>query len=560
MGWKIGIDLGTTNSVVAFTENGKQRCVKVEENAYSDAIFPSCVGVTPTGEIVIGARARAAATHAREFKRGIGKGTVHALGDKALSSIELSTLVLRSIREGFEKKVGPVEGAVITVPANYTDAQRREVREAGALAGIDVLRIINEPSAAAIAYSLSDRPPHGKTVVVDWGGGTLDVSIVDLDSDVLDILANDGDAECGGKDVDAALVKWLVEKHAADLAPVVLQKGVVSELELEAERLKIELSGRDIVEDTIKIKAAKLFLDVKVTREEFEKLAQPWVDRVMAAVMRTLAKVPQGALGPADIDDIILVGGSCRLPLLRRAVKKAFGREGRCDLNPMEVVALGAAYQAENSKSTGRVVVLHSLVHSLGIKCRGIDASGIRRTNLFSPILATGTKIPARETKEYFTTDDDQTEVEIAVYEGDGETISGLKLWDKKNFRGLPTGKAGSFPIEITFHYDIEQILTVGVAIPGTEFRESWVPSHQKHLNDAREGSRRAIDDLLGDSMSPFKKFVEVVEAALPPEGGVLSRMHLAALKQKIAEKDVEAAERAQADLVNALSFDGIRY
>ena len=558
---RIGIDLGTTNSVVAYTEMGRERAVKVEDNEHLSAIHPSCVAWSTKDGLLVGQRARREySSVVREFKRDIGTEKTYELGGNRYSPVELSSFVLKSIKDGFERRVGEVEGAVITVPANFTDRKRAETKEAGQLAGLDVLRIINEPSAAAIAYARSSRPPRENTVIIDWGGGTLDVSLIDCLGDVLDIKSNDGDERCGGADVDAAIVQMMLSRHAKELGGSAELPSVRWELLEWAEKIKIHLSNQSVWEEPVNLKSARTFIDPRITREDLNRLLAPLIDRVMNAVDRCLAKSPEGAVDPRSINEILLVGGSCKIPALRRRVTEKFGRDGRADIDPMEVVALGAAYQAEHASRTGSLVTLHSLTHALGTSCLGQDSRGVTRPNLFSPILEAGMKLPATATKTYYTVHDNQTAVNVDVYEAlvPGETVDGMTPWgEATTIDSIPPGPGGSVSIELTFNYSLEQELSVGVSIPAHGIKRVWKAQHRSELEGRRSESQRKVNSLHERTLLPLR---EVVRAARSRSQKFdrIAQGALADLEAAVAANDVEKAKEAKARLMDALYELGI--
>ena len=421
MGYRVGIDLGTTNSVIAYTDNGLQRCAKVDRNAFASAVLPSCVGLLGNGEYATGAKARTCQVHVSEFKRGIGTDATYQLGDSLVTPVELSAVILRRLREGFESAVGPIDGAVITVPAMFNERQRGETVEAGRLAGLNVLRVINEPSAAAIAYSLSDRPPADNAVVIDFGGGTFDVSLLDCADDVLDVKANDGDMALGGKDVDAIVLGVLRERLIATGNDPGDSREDLLQLALVAEEVKIHLAENDVWDAPVVLARRKIVVDFHFTRADFEARIAPLLDRAMAVVTRLLAKNPGRPLLPSDVSDVILVGGSCLIPAFRKRIEQMFGRAGRVSIDPMEVVALGAAYQAAHADSTSeaKLLTIHSLTKNLGISCMGHDGAGVLRHDLFSCLLKAGTRIPAKHSHSYSTVVDNQTMIEMRIFELD---------------------------------------------------------------------------------------------------------------------------------------------
>jgi len=556
---RVGIDLGTTNSAIAITELGKQRCVKVDQNEFSAAVFPSCIAVGRNGQPIYGGLARRSGG-IREFKRAIGTNQSFRLGEQEFSATQLSGLLLARMKEQFESQNGPIDGAVITVPANYNDRKRAEVKEAGRLAGLNVLRIINEPSAAAIAYSLSDKPPGENSIVIDWGGGTLDVSLVDCIGSVLDIKANDGDELCGGKDIDAAVLDLLIGRARSQFGSRVDDPLVRNELLLKCEEVKIWLSSNDVWDEPIDIKSLKGFVEVEISRPQLELAVSPLVSRVMAAVRRTLERNPEGKLQPSDVTDIILVGGSCLLPMLQSEVRKYFGRPGRIDLNPMEVVALGAAYQATHAERAGSLVTIHSLTHSLGVSCLGRDSLGIMRPDWYAEILPAGSKLPVRKTHEFRTVHDFQEQVDVEVFENpDGRpTVEGLTPWCSRPIRNLPRMRASGYPIEVTFDYSVDQSLTVNVRVPGHGVDETWKADHQIRIELEHEGAQAAVDEFRSTSLQALGAFVSKVRTKL--NGNCTDRIRelLAALENAIHRGSIDDARKVKSKLGAALFDAGI--
>lgn len=559
MNYRVGIDLGTTNSAIAYTELGQQRSVKVEDNEFTSAVLPSCVSVRG-GKLLVGAQARRDLKCVREFKRHIGSGATFALGDEVYTPIELSALVLGRLKEGFESLVGPIEGAVITVPANFTDRKRAETEEAGRLAGLQVLRLINEPSAAAIAYAKSERPPGSNAIVIDWGGGTLDVSLVDCLAGVLDIKANDGEERCGGKDLDESIFSLLEDRARHQLGDRLDDPAVRGELMLRCEEIKIRLSSEMAWDEPLNIRSARTFLDFELSRAELDQAAIPHVNRVMRAVKRCLDKAPEGAVRPEEVTDIILVGGSCNMPILRHRITEFFGQEPRWDQNPMEVVAQGAAYQAEHVRETGDLVTVHSLTHSLGVSCAGPDKQGVLRPNLFSPILEATTKLPARAMHSFATMHDDQDTIRVQVFEAlvPDDTVESMTLWGEREINGLPPAQAGSYPINIAFDYSVDQKLSVHVEVPGHGISHRWVAQHVEALEGDRQASEaklsRGSDRLAADTMRDYVTRVRSLELELPPGADTL----LLELEKALGSEKLDRAKEIKSRLGEVLFDAGI--
>ncbi|MCE9636740.1 MAG: Hsp70 family protein [Planctomycetes bacterium] len=562
MGHRVGIDLGTTNSVIAYTEAGRQRCANVDRNEFGSAVLPSCVGLLANGEHAVGAKARRCLVHVSEFKRGMGTEAAFALGDALLSPVELSAIVLRHLREGFESSVGPIDGAVITVPAMFDERQRRETVEAGRLAGLNVLRVINEPSAAAIAYSLSPDPPTQNTVVIDWGGGTFDVSLLDCAHDVLDVKANDGDMRLGGRDVDQVLVDAMRRRLRDAGADIGDAPEDAIQLALLAEEVKIRLGEAEVWAGQIVLPRANRVVDFRMTRSELDRAIAPLLDRAMEVVLRLLSRNPGRPLRPVDVRDVILVGGSCRLGAFQRRIEAMFGRPGRFSIDPLEVVALGAAYQANHAGSAAdaKLLTIHSLTKNLGICYMGRDGAGVLRSDLFSCILKAGTRIPAKRTETFSTVDDDQEVVSIRIFELDAlrERIEG-KPFDVQDIRGFPRGAAGSFQIHVTFEYTVDQRLNVTVEVPGHGLRRRWTPKFERELAGRREGSQSRVDRVFGDACASFRPVAERAAAALAGRADApRSTEALEALRAAIESSDPQAASRAKNELLVALFDEGV--
>ncbi len=562
VGHLVGIDLGTTNSSIAYTEMGRQRCAKVERNDFGSAVMPSCVGLLANGEHAVGAKARRCLEHVGNFKRGMGLGNAYPLGAGLLSPVELSAIVLRRLREGFEATVGPIDGAVITVPAMFDERQRRETVEAGLVAGLKVLRVINEPSAAAIAYSLSEHPPTENAVVIDWGGGTLDVSLLDCADDVLDVKANDGDMQLGGKDVDRLILGAMRERLRAEGYAEIDDPADNIHLALMAEEVKIHLGEEPVWTAPIILPRQKVIVDFEFTRGALEQLLDPILTRAMEVVARLLTKNPGGTLAPCDVQDVILVGGTSLLLPFQERVEQFFGRPGRSTIDPLEVVARGAAYQAQHAKttSTATLLAIHSLTMNLGISYMGRDGVGVLRLDLFSCLLRAGTRIPAKTTHTFGTVNDDQEQVEIEIYELDSlrERVSG-KPFDVQTVRGFPRGPAGSFQIAVTFEYSVDQRLTVTVEVPGTDVHKRWVPRHAAALADQRPAARRRVDAAFGDAFASYRPLIARAGAALlgRPDAP-RTEAALADLAAAVDDSDADAAEASKAQLLTAMFDEGV--
>lgn len=475
----IGIDLGTTNSVVAIMEGGQPKVIVNQEGARTT---PSVVAFTKDGEILVGAPAkRQAITNAENtiysIKRFMGRrydevteeikrvpykvvrgphgdARVEVAG-KVYSPPEISAMILRKLKEAAELYLGEkVEKAVITVPAYFNDDQRRATKDAGRIAGLEVLRLVNEPTAAALAYGL-DKKKGGKIAVYDLGGGTFDISILEVGEGVFEVRAVNGDTHLGGDDFDQRIVEWLVEdfkrETGIDLSkdPMALQR-----LKEAAERAKIELSSSMETEINLPFITADAtgpkHLVRRLTRAKFESLIRDLVEKTIEPCELAMR---DAGLTPADIDEVILVGGSTRIPLVQEIVKQIFKREPRRDINPDEAVALGAAVQA--AVLTGEIkdiLLLDVTPLSLGIETLG---------GVMTVLIPRNTTIPCRKSEIFTTAADNQTTVEIHVLQGERPLAKDNRTLARFHLDGIPPAPRGVPKIEVTFDIDANGILHV---------------------------------------------------------------------------------------------------
>ncbi|AKU99210.1 Chaperone protein HscA [Labilithrix luteola] len=469
----IGIDLGTTNSLVAYVKNERPTAI---QDCDGRALLPSVVHYGAAGEVVVGENAaRRAAESPREtivsVKRFMGRGaddpetarlgpyafSIPKAGEpnvvrfdvrgKAITPVEVSAEILRALKRLAEDELRSVGGAVITVPAYFDDAQRQATKDAGRLAGLEVLRLINEPTAAALAYGL-EKKQNGKFAVYDLGGGTFDITILVLDNGVFQVRSTGGDSALGGDDMDRALAEEIFAKTGRD--PKTASPGEVRVVLDVARRVKHGLTGAQEVE--VENPFGKEPKSVVITRARFDELVEPLLARTGVACRRALK---DAEIKPGELDGVILVGGSTRVPAVRSYVAKLFGKEPLGDIDPDQVVALGAAVQANLLAGHGDVedvLLLDVIALSLGIEVGG---------GIVDRILPRNTTTPAAARSTYTTQEDNQTGFEIHVVQGERELAADCRSLAKFTLRGIPPMPAGLARLELTFRVDADGLLGV---------------------------------------------------------------------------------------------------
>ena len=463
MGKVIGIDLGTTNSCVAVIEGGEPVVIP---NAEGSRTTPSVVAFTKSGERLVGQVAkRQAITNPDRtiisIKRDMGTDRKINIDGKEYTPQEISAMILQKIKEYAEDYLGEeVTQAVITVPAYFSDSQRQATKDAGRIAGLEVLRIINEPTAASLAYGL-DKEQDQKIMVYDLGGGTFDVSILEIGDGVFEVLATSGNNRLGGDDFDQRIIDWLAEEFKKDTGiDLRKDKMALQRLKEAAEKAKIELSSTTTANINLPFITADAegpkHLDMTLTRAKFDSLTADLVEMTMGPTRRAL---DDAGLKPADIDKVLLVGGSTRIPAVQKAVKDFIGKEPFKGINPDECVAIGAAIQAgvlagcKEPGSPGRNPL------SLGIETLG---------GVFTKLIERNTTIPTKKSQIFSTAADGQTAVDIHVLQGEREMAAGNKTLGRFQLTGIPPAPRGVPQIEVTFDIDANGIVNVSAKDLGT--------------------------------------------------------------------------------------------
>jgi molecular chaperone DnaK len=563
----IGIDLGTTNSEAAVMQAGSPKVIpSAEGSTYGGKMFPSVVAVKEDGEILVGEPAKRQAVlnpdrTVMQVKRKMGTDHRTTIGGKEYSPPEISAMILRKIRTDAEAFLGePVKQAVITVPAYFNDNQRQATKDAGQIAGLEVLRLVNEPTAAALAYGLDKKGGEAKVCVLDLGGGTFDVTLMEMGEGVFEVKSTSGDTALGGMDMDNALIEWLAaafqQKEGVDLRS---NRQAMQRLRDAAEKAKIELSST--VQTTVNLpylaeKGGKpLHLEQSMSRAKLEELVEPVLRRVDAPIRQAFQ---DAGWKPEQVTNVILVGGPTRMPVVRERFEKVLGKKAERGVDPMQCVALGAAIQAAVlSGEVKEILLLDVTPLSLGVETMG---------GVSTKLIERNTTIPTRKSQVFSTAADGQAQVEVHVLQGEREMAEGNTSLGRFYLRGIPPAPRGVPQIEVTFDLDANGILNVTATDKGSGKAEKLTIVAPQRMDKAdidkavREAQSHAEEDRRRREEAELRnaadQLVYTTEKALGEYGEKVSeavrnavREKVEALRKALEGKDVPAIRKGMEEL-----------
>lgn len=553
----VGIDLGTTNSLVAYIDPKTGESIAIKDEQHNNKLVPSIIHFGENEQVIVGNEAKKHLVQAPEntiysIKRLMGKAYQDLstyqgyfgykiiddeteslvkikVNNKFYTPIELSALILKQLKQRAEKTLQQtVSKVVITVPAYFNDSQRQATRDAGKLAGLEVLRIVNEPTAASLAYGLGKIEEDAKTIAVyDLGGGTFDISILQIDNGIFEVLSTNGDTFLGGDDFDKAIIDYWIGENNLDKSQLQNNASLNQALRLRAEEAKKQLSQQQLFTETTE------GITYKLDKTTFESLIQPLVDKTLARCKKALQ---DAELTTQDIDEVVLVGGSTRVPFVQQAVQNFFHRTPHTQLNPDEVVALGAAVQADILAGNNKDMLLLDITPlSLGIETMG---------GLMDVIIPRNTKVPTKAGRQYTTHLDGQANMKISVFQGERDLVSNNRKLGEFHLKGIPAMPAGLAKVEIAFIVDADGILRVKAKELRSGVEQSITVTSQYRLSE-EEMSRMLLDSIknaesdmkvraLQEAINEANSLIKTAENFIAKNAQFLDATEIEETKQKI--------------------------
>lgn len=568
MGRIVGIDLGTTTSEIAYIKNGKPEIIK---NGYS-SITPSVVGLDKNLELLVGQPAKNQLVSAKdrtvaEVKRKMGTGDAVLMAGKKFTPVEISTFILKELKklgEAFLQE--EITEAVITVPANFNDAQRQATKEAGEKAGFIVERIINEPTAAALAFGIDNMDAEGKILVYDLGGGTFDVTVLEMLEGSLDVMASRGINSLGGKDFDEVIVAEVIQsfqnEYGIDLSKDLKALGRIKE---EAEKAKITLSSAGSVMLSLPYIAfhdgEPVSYEMELTRARYESLIKAYVEQSMDTVREAL---DAAKISFEEVDIVLAVGGSSRTPLVMQSLKDIFGNKIRGGINPDEAVALGAAVQAgiKNNEISGAdsIAIFDVCNHSLGLDVVRRTAGDKMESGFYDRLILRDTHLPFKRTESYYPVEDYQTCIRLKIYQGEDNRVENNTKLGELLVDDIPANKAGEEEVEVTFQYNINGMLEVGAKIVSTG-REVATTIDMYNYDAPKSKSESNMDELewqnhtLADDIRTTIMLYQKRRNDLPETAKKQADDLMQQLKQAVISNNSEKVEELD-DRLTALLFE----
>jgi molecular chaperone DnaK len=554
----LGIDLGTTNSCMAVMMGGDPTIIP---NVEGGRVTPSVVAFSKSGEILVGEVAkRQAITNAertvRSIKRKMGSDYKVKIDDREYTPQQISAFILQKLKRDAEAYLGEeLKQAVITVPAYFEDPQRQATKDAGRIAGLEVLRIINEPTAAALAYGLDKE--HDQTILVfDLGGGTFDVSILEIGDGVFEVKATSGNNHLGGDDWDQKIMDWLVEEFKKEMGiDLTKDKMALQRLKDAAEKAKIELSSMQETTISLPFIAGPQHLERTLTRSQFQRMTEDLLEKCKSP---TLQALKDAGMNAKDIDHVILVGGATRMPAVQELVRELIGKEPHKGVNPDEVVAVGAAIQAGVLAGEVKDILLLDVTPlSLGVETKG---------GIFTKIIEKNTTIPVKKSMVFTTAEDNQTQVEIHVLQGERELAAYNRSLGKFHLVGIPPAPRGVPQIEVTFDIDANGILNVfakdlgtgkeqAITITGStnlseEEIQRMIKEAQQHAEeDKRRKEEAELKNNLDNLIYTVEKTLKEVGDKVPSSNRSEIEKSLSEAKDALASEDISRIKKAYEDL-----------